>query len=222
MNRNVYIIGPFNTGTNLIHNIINNCDCIDLTNNMPINIYGENDVFNKHTLNISSINDYLKNNNNLLIILYKNIYNWLYSIKKVCYDIKYTELHLPVELFDKQFPNMIELYNYYYTNYMKILNDYNNVVFLDYEKIIETETSYDYVNTTLSKLNLFISSKPNFDIQLMTPSKSHGNPVESAIIAKQNYLFNRDKFKNLINNDNEDNNDLKKSINQIIFDFYEL
>ena len=58
----------------------------------------------------------------------------------------------------------------------------------------------------------------------MTPSKTHGDPVKSAIIAKQNYLLNRDIVKNFIDNENENDNenDLKKSINQIIFDFYEV
>jgi hypothetical protein len=216
--RSIHIIGPFNTGTNLINKIIEHSDCIDLINNIPINIYHWNNVFNKHSLEINSIYDYLSNNNNLLIILYKNVYNWLYSIQKACYDIRYTELHLPIELYDKKFPNMVELYNYYYTNYMSILNNYNNVIFLDYEKIIDIETSYDYVNAKLNKLNLFISSKTNFDIQLMNPSKVHGSPVKSCIIAKQNYLLNKDMIKKNVNN----NDNLKKSIDELIIDFYEV
>jgi len=216
--RSIHIIGLFNTGTNLIHNIMKNSDVIDLTNNIPINIYDWNKVFHKHSLNISSIYEYLSNNNNLLIILYKNVYNWLYSIKKECYDIKYTKLHLPVELYNKNFSNMIELYNYYYINYMSILNKYNNVVFLDYGKVIQREISYDYINSVLSKFNLFISSKIKFYINLSTPSKSHGCSVKSDIIANQNYLSNKEMVKNFINK----NYILKKSVKQFIIDFYEL
>ena len=114
MSKRIHIIGPFNTGTNLLFNIINNSECIDLTQNITFTIEHQHKPFGKHTLEIKTIETYLNNPDNLLIIMYKNIYNWLYSIKKEEYDIIYTKLFLPVELYGKKFPNMIELYNFYY------------------------------------------------------------------------------------------------------------
>jgi hypothetical protein len=217
MSRRIHVIGPFNSGTNLIHNVIKNSECIDLTTNNPVTIGGIHEPFGKHIMTIKTINNYLDNNNNLLIIMYKNVYNWIYSIKKECYDVKYSKLFLPVELYGKNFPNMVELYNYYYINYMSILNKYSNVVFLDYEKVIQKNESYDYINNALRKINIFISSKSKFDIQLMTKAKSHGNSVKTADEAAQKFNKNQKMVKTFINK----HNNLKRSIKNQLITFYE-
>jgi hypothetical protein len=217
MSRRIHVIGPFNSGTNLIHNVIKNSECIDLTTNTPVTIGGIHEPFGKHIMTIKTINNYLDNNNNLLIIMYKNVYNWIYSIKKECYDVKYSKLFLPVELYGKNFPNMVELYNYYYINYMSILNKYSNVVFLDYEKVIQKNESYDYINNALRKINIFISSKSKFDIQLMTKAKSHGNSVKTADEAAQKFNKNQKMVKTFINK----HNNLKRSIKNQLITFYE-
>jgi hypothetical protein len=217
MSRRIHVIGPFNSGTNLIHNVIQHSECIDLTTNTPVTIGGIHEPFGKHVMTINTINNYLNNKNNLLIIMYKNVYNWIYSIKKECYDVKYSKLFLPVELYGKKFPNMVELYNYYYINYMSILNKYSNVVFLDYEKVIQKNNSYDYINNSLRKLNIFISSKSKFDKQLMTKAKSHGKSVKTADEAAQKFKQNQLMVKTFINK----YNNLKKSIKNPLFTFYE-
>lgn len=38
MSKNVHVIGPYNTGTNLLFNIINNSECIDLIHSESISI----------------------------------------------------------------------------------------------------------------------------------------------------------------------------------------
>jgi hypothetical protein len=217
MSRRVHVIGPFNSGTNLMHNIIQKSACIDLTTNTPVIIGGIHEPFGKHIMTINTINKYLDNKNNLLIIMYKNVYNWLYSIKKECYDVKYSKMFLPVELYGKKFPNMVELYNYYYINYMSLLNKYDNVVFLDYEKVIQKNNSYEYINNTLSKINLFISSKPSFDVQLMTKAKSHGQSVKTADEAAQKFIKNQIIVKSFVNK----YVNLKRSIKKSLLTFYE-
>lgn len=217
MARNVHLIGPFNTGTNMLFNIINSCCCIDMNNNSNVQIECQHKPFGKHTLDITLINQYLDNPNNLLIIMYKNIYNWLYSIKKENYDIKYTKIYLPVELYGKKFPNMIELYNFYYINYMSILTRYPNAVFLDYEKIINVNSSFNYLNQKLSNINLRILYQDSFYSILMTPSKTHGYPVNNATQAKNKYNINKQLVRNFVNNIPKFN----RSIKTILFDFYE-
>ena len=216
--RRVHVIGPFNSGTNLIHNILKQSDCIDLTTNKHVNVCDIHQPFGKHILTINTINNYLDDDNNLLIIMYKNVYNWLYSMKKNPYDAKYTNLMSQVELYGKIFPNIVELYNFYYINYMSILNRYNNVVFLDYAKLIQKNTAYDYVNNTLRKINLYISSKPNFDIQLMKPAKSHGSNVKNADEAAVQYMDTKKLLKLFVNI----HPNLQKSINTNLISFYEL
>ena len=215
MSRNIHVIGSFNTGTNLLFNIINNCCCTDLNNNSVIYIKHQHIPFGKHTLDIKLIEQYLNNPDNLLIIMYKNIYNWLYSIKKECYDVTYSKLYLPVQLYGKQFPNMIELYNFYYINYMSILNRYSNAIFLDYEQIINLNTSFYYLNQKLSKINLFIHPD-NFNSTLMTKSKNHGNPVNNTKEAQQHYATNKKLVRNFVNSIPSFN----RSIKPILFDFY--
>jgi hypothetical protein len=216
-NTRIHIIGPYNTGTNLLHNIITNCDCKDLTTNDNVMIKSQHDPFDKHTININTIKTYLDNPNNLLIIMYKNIYNWLYSIKKDCYHLQYTKLYLPAKLYDQNFPNVIELYNYYYVNYMSLLNTYNNVIFLDYEKIIDKFTSYGYVNEKLKKINLYISLENEYNLQLMKPAKKHGKSVKSSVEANNTFLHNQNMVKHFVNK----NNNLRKSVNNILISFYE-
>jgi hypothetical protein len=90
--RTIKIVGPFNTGTNLLANIINSDNCVDLLSNSTCSLLRQttHDAtnFDKHTVNISEIIQYLQNEKNLVIIMYKNVYNWLYSIKKAQYSLK--------------------------------------------------------------------------------------------------------------------------------------
>ena len=217
MSKNVHVIGPYNTGTNLLFNIINNSECSDLIQNKSISIEHQHRPFGKHTLDIKIIENYLNNPDNLLIIMYKNVNNWLYSIKKAHYDIKYTKLYFPVELDNKKFPNMIELYNFYYINYMSLLEKYPNAIFLDYKMVINKSKSYDYINNKLSKINLFINLKNKFNETLMTPAKNHGTSVKNVIEAKESYSGIQDMVKKFLLTKPK----FKRSIKPVLIDYYE-
>lgn len=218
MTKHIHIIGPFNTGTNLLNNIISNSDVIDLVDNDSIVIYNnDNEPIHKHTLIIKDINNYLLDKNNIVIIMYKNVYNWLYSIPKAPYDIKLKNMYSEVELYSKKFTNMIELYNFYYINYISILNNFNNVIFMDYEKIIDTDTSFDYINSKLQKINLQITSKDKIMIELSKPSKNHGDPVNSATDAKKIYKNNNEMVKQFV----EKIPVLNKSVRSSIINYFE-
>jgi hypothetical protein len=217
MSKNIHVIGPYNTGTNLLFNIINNSECIDLIQNKSISIEHQHRPFGKHTLDIKIIENYLNNPDNLLIIMYKNVNNWLYSIKKAHYDIKYTKLYFPVELDNKKFPNMIELYNFYYINYMSLLEKYPNAIFLDYKMVINKSKSYDYINNKLSKINLFINLKNKFNETLMTPAKNHGTSVKNVIEAKESYSGIQDMVKKFLLKKPK----FKRSIKPVLIDYYE-
>ena len=149
--------------------------------------------------------------------MYKNVNNWLYSIKKAHYDIKYTKLYFPVELDNKKFPNMIELYNFYYINYMSLLEKYPNAIFLDYKMVINKSKSYDYINNKLSKINLFINLKNKFNETLMTPAKNHGTSVKNVIEAKESYSGIQDMVKKFLLKKPK----FKRSIKPVLIDYYE-
>jgi len=218
MTKQIHIIGPFNTGTNLIRNIMSNCDTVDLSDNDSIIIYNDDtQPIYKHTLIIKDINNYLLNKNNIVIIMYKNVYNWIYSISKSPYDIKIKNVYSVIELHSKKFSNMIELYNFYYINYISILNNFNNVIFMDYEKVIDTNTSFDYINSKLQKINLQITSKDKMMIELSKPSKNHGSPINSATDAKNNYKNNNEMVKQFV----EKIPVLNKSVRSSIINYFE-
>ena len=215
--KRVHVIGPFNSGTNLLFNIMSKCECVELITNEKIKIGDSiHDPFDKHTLKINDIENYLKDDKNLLIIMYKEVYNWVFSIKKKSYDLKYTKLYLPVNFRGINFKNVIDVYNYYYINYMKLIKKYKNVVSLDYKKVIDKNTSYNYINHELSKLNITVLSQPNFYIQLNSKSKKHGNPVKNSEEAKNSYNHNQIMVRKFINKIPI----LKKSINNKLESFY--
>ena len=217
MPRQVHIIGPYNTGTNLLFNIINNSECIDVIENKSITIEHQHKPFGKHTLNIKIIENYLDNPDNLLIIMYKNVYNWLYSIQKSPYDIKYTKLYLPVILKKNIFPNMIELYNFYFINYMSILQRYPNAIFLDYNKVIDKSNSYNYIQSNLNKIGLSMNSITKFNETLMKPAKDHGKSVKNVIEANNNYEYRQNIVKVFLTKKPNFNH----SVKPILIDFYE-
>jgi hypothetical protein len=59
MSRNVHLIGAFNSGNNLVYNIINKSQCINLTDNTSIYITDQHKPIGKHTIDISAIENHL-------------------------------------------------------------------------------------------------------------------------------------------------------------------
>ena len=126
-------------------------------------------------------------------------------------------MYSEIELYSKKFTNMIELYNFYYINYISILNNFNNVIFMDYEKVIDNDTSFDYINSKLQKINLQITSKDKTMIELSKPSKNHGDPVNSATDAKNNYKQNNEMVKQFVQKIPV----LNKSVRSSIINYFE-
>lgn len=174
----IRIFGPFHTGTNLIHNIINE----DGTN-----IIANQD--DKHDLIPRFSND------EVVIIMYKNIYNWIYSINKEAYDMEFDEFTNTISFRGETFQNIIHLYNSYYLTYMDLLTR-KNVIFLDYVKVIDK--GFDYINEKLGNIGLNIQNRDRFTEILGKPSKNHGFSRMNADDALAHYLPNQFIYKNFI------------------------
>jgi hypothetical protein len=99
---------------------------------------------------------------------------------------------------------------------MSLLERYPNAIFLDYNKVIENSTSFDYINQKLSKVQMRLSSIKNFNKILMKPSKNHGNPVKNANEAKNQYINNQQIVSNFLNNKPK----FKRSIKHILIKYY--
>ena len=98
-----------------------------------------------------------------------------------------------------KYRNIIELYNKYYSNYMKLLN-YNttNIIFINYYKIINKNTCFTYINNKLNKFNMSILSIDKMLESLNKPSHTHGTSVNNSEEALSNYFTNQELVKKYI------------------------
>ena len=220
--KSVYVIGPFNTGTNLVHKLFEKSMCINNITNEQLIVHEPKQkivrgLSNKHLTNVKIINSYAEKHDTLIIIMYKNIYNWIYSLKKESYDIKFTKIDDPITFCDNPYKNVVQLYNYYYSMYMFLIKHNTNVIYLDYEKIIDKDTCFDYINSKIEKYNLQLSSKEEFIKVLNKPSKNHGNPVNNSDEALESYLKNQTLVKTFLLK----NTNMYKDVNQKFIDYFE-
>ena len=150
--------------------------------------------------------------------MYKNIYNWVYSLKKRSYEVEFTNLNNTVKLCDTTYENCVQLYNYYYCMYTHLINNNKNVMFLDYYKIINKETCFNYINSKLEKYNLHLESEEKLLQTLNKPSKSHGNSVKNSNEALKIYLSNQSIVKSFLIR----NTKIHKDVNSKIINYFEL
>ena len=82
--KKIQILGPYNTGTNLLSQILRD----NLRQNVNIHPEGHT-LFWKHTNDKQFIINSIKSNKDTLFIcLYKPLINWVCSMKKYSYDVK--------------------------------------------------------------------------------------------------------------------------------------
>jgi len=219
----VFCIGPFNSGTNLIQNIILNADCININNNKHVKLYNKNTdpwikgVNFKHCFLRNVLNHFIYTKNMGVIILYKNVYNWIYSIKKEPYEFKFNKIFDTLILGKYKFDNIIQAHNLYYSLYMDIIEHNSNVVFVDYYKLINNETCFDYLNQKLLPLGIKIQNREKMMEQLNKPSKDHGTCIQNSLCALNKYITNQKLVQNFIIK----NTNLNCNINKKVIDYFE-
>lgn len=179
--KTIQVLGPFGSGTNLLCNILkNSCD------NVYIKTGDEITLIWKHVLNRKLIDSALKTSDTIFIIMYKNVYNWVNSINNYSYDIEYTTYDQIVTFQDIKYKNIIELYNTYYEMYIQYLIENDNIIWIDYYKLIQDE-SFEYLQHKLNSVGISLRSKKDFTEWLNTPSKEHGICVKNNAEALTNY-----------------------------------
>ena len=223
----VFCIGPFNSGTNLLQNILSNAEPVNMDTKQNVRVFNKpendkdwiNSVHLKHCFLKNVLNKYIHMKNMGIIILYKNVYNWIYSIKKEAYDFKFIKKKLFDTLFlgPYKFDHIIQVHNLYYTMYMDIIEKNSNVVFIDYYKLINNETCFDYLNEKLSSLGIKINNREKMMIQLNKPSKNHGKSIQNSNLALQNYLSNQEMVKEFVIK----NTKLNHKINNKVIEYFE-
>jgi len=181
----IRVFGPFHSGTNLIHSIINESNCLYKGKIITAN---QND---KHDLNPDVHEE------EFAILMYKNLYNWIYSINKEPYDMVFNDLTSTISFRGETFQNIIHLYNSYYKTYMDLLTR-KNIIFLDYVKVIDKELGFDYINEKLEGLGLVLQNREKFTEILGKPAKNHGFSRKNSDDALAHYLPNQILYKKFI------------------------
>ena len=220
----IQILGPFNTGTNLLAKILKK----NIQQKIQIHHEGHTLCW-KHTLDKSLIEEKIKQNpDTLFICVYKPLHNWVCSMQKSSYDIKWDKTlsgkckfnaneKLPGGIFNRNYSNIVEIYNMYYNMYIQLINDHKRVIFMNYYDIIVKENVVKYITNKLSVFNLSIKGKHDIFNILNKPSKGHGRPVKSANAA----INKADKCYNDINNCEKNKLLIKKWFNYEIKDYFE-
>jgi hypothetical protein len=152
--------------------------------------------------------------------MYKPIYHWIESTKKHSYDIKwnkdiYSKCNFCCSKGDPgEYKNIVEVYNRYYLTYKYLIEKYNNVIWIDYYKLLDKKNVKKYLDDNLSPFN--IKDKEN-DINyiLNKPSKSHGKPVNNSEEALNKKIIINNKYKN-----SKDKKFIDNILDKSIVDFY--
>lgn len=212
----IQLLGPYNTGSNLLAKILKQ----NIKQDIQIDREGQT-LFWKHTTNKSLIEKNINlNKDTLFICLYKPIHNWICSMQKSSYDIKWDKTltgKCTITYLKKMYKNIILIYNEYYNMYIQLINAHKRVIFMNYYDIINKENVVKYITNKLFVYNLSIKNNHNIFSILDKPSKRHGKSVNSSneAINKKNKCINK------INNCEKNKLIINKHFNYKIKKFFE-
>lgn len=136
--KRLQVMGPFNSDTNLLIGILmDNCENIVSGSLVKTS---ENLCFWKHTLRRDFIDGQIHDPNNIFIILFKHLYNWIPSSKRIrttlsCWIMMSWGLC--------RCRIIVQLYNRYYRLYRDLLEEHpHNVVCIAYHDLIQKENCH--------------------------------------------------------------------------------
>lgn len=199
------VLGPFNTGTNLMYSLLSK-----KSHSYKI------DFMYKHEINFSTLERQVQDNRKKYIIMYKPLYNWIYSIQKASYDLKLMENNVfgRVSYRGTIYKNIVEFYNSYYEMYLKISTN-PNVVIVNYYKLI-SDDGLNYLNQKLDKIGFSKLNYDEFKNALNQPAKHHGKSVKNANEALERYHRVQEEFKEKVFN-----SDLVHSLNPNMYTIFD-
>ena len=207
------VIGPVNSGTNLMTKILEN-NLIHHDKN--VYVHGNNSMkLWKHCNVKSTIESYLDSNKSIvLIFMYKNILNLMSSMCKNSYCWRFKNIAKDKIMFGGntsliprtqviyENKNIIQYFESYYQTYKDILNSpkyCNRVIFIDYKKIIDRDNAFDYIQEKLKTFHFDIKYKDVVMTALDNPSKRDKYCVANSNEAFKQYRSNAKKeYKRLI------------------------
>ena len=221
MNKKITIIGPFNTGTNLMQKVITS-SFVDKDSNIKISLIPNDKIIWKHSIDLEKLKILCETPNLYIIVMYRNLYSWINSMFKAKYDLKFSRIDDPVvfrgaDKSVRQYKNIIDVFNTWYTNYKKLLEKYENIVFLDYIKVVDKVNGFKYINQKIDRFNMRLYNEELYFNCLEKPAKFHGKPVKNSQEASEKYELDKNKIKNEIMK----YKNLREEINYDLINYYE-
>ena len=188
----IHLLGPYNSGTCLVHNIFSKYSKDD-----------GNTITWKHDNNENILHHCIENNKDcLFIVIYRPLNSWIKSMQKKEYSVTWDKNIKSKCIYrKKEYNSIVDIYDEYYNIYIKIIDKYPNVIYLEYNKIVNKDTSYEYVKQQIEHFLIPMISKEEFMNILSKPSKNHGSPVTNSdeALAKINELKTCNDFDNYYN-----------------------
>jgi len=183
MYTHINLLGPYNSGTNVVHNL--------LKGKLASKDEGSTRIW-KHSMKKIMIENYTKEyRTTLFVICYRPLYSWLKSCQKTPYTIRWDgKLDTEVKINEYMYKNIIELYEHYYNMYQYLAARCPNVVVVEYYKICDEAISYEYLQGKLAPFGVSLPTKEEYSAILNRGAKTHGSTVGSATeaIAKKKKL----------------------------------
>jgi len=216
--KKVQVLGPFNSGTNLLIKMLVN-NCIEIEKPGDKVVVCENILMWKHTLRHQFIRKRaLESKNHVFIIVYKNIYNWLFSVAISPYDIQIPKgLFGKLKMMNLEYNNIVDLHNHYCSMHKKLLEEFpDQIVAIDYFKLIQKEGLIDYLKPKLEKIGLKLKDEKNVVEKLDRPCKFE-NTVKNSNQALDKYHLVQEMMKSTI----ASHPDIAKCINFELMDYFE-
>lgn len=230
----IKVLGPYNSGTNLLINILR-CNVQSVSTGNDVKVFSNNHLeLWKHCNNESTIKSFLdKNQETNIIFVYKNFLSLIHSFKKQSYNIGFKNIFKDKIYFRGRLMNdekhilpayesFSEFYYQYYRTFWNILEDpkyKRRVVFVNYEKIIDKSTCFAYIDTILrQRFDCNIKSYNHVITELGKPSKRHHATVNNSDEALQSIRGNKKKiYKELMSQDVK----ILKNFDNAIIEYYE-
>ena len=169
--KQIHLLGLYNSGTCLVHNMFS-----------TYSKDSGNTIIWKHENNELILRTCIENNKDcLFIVMYRPLNSWIRSMQKKAYSVTWNnKIDSKCIYRKKEYNNIADIYNEYYDMYMKFINEYSNVIYLEYNNIVNKNTSYEYIKQKIEPFSIPMVSKEEFMKILSMPSKNHGNPVNNS------------------------------------------
>jgi len=182
----INLLGPLNSGTNLVNNLCSLSGFLTKSSGST--------VCAKDTIDFDKVEKKISNNKDILfVVVFRPLYSWIKSCQNVDSSnlIWDKNIESALNLEGQTFTSIVELYNNYYTNYIKLIRKYENVMYLDYFKICNVNTSYDYFIDKMATFNNKLVNKNSIDkdsfINVLNKKATENSSVNNSIEALYKY-----------------------------------